>query len=110
MQGIENFRTLIYRRIILTFEKLIFLCFSFFFLGVKVLGMLVPALINFLFDESTILQANKYQKSLHDHSLQWLTKIGPQYPQVHSIIYFKCFKLISFYQFKKYYNSIYSGI
>ncbi|XP_065200390.1 HEAT repeat-containing protein 5B isoform X2 [Planococcus citri] len=48
--------------------------------GVKVLGMLVPALVGFLLEESMKFP-NKYQKSLHEHSLQWLTKIGPQYPQ-----------------------------
>lgn len=47
--------------------------------------MLVPALVNYLLEESE-KQPTKYQKSLHDYSLQWLTKIGPQYPQVSSTI------------------------
>ena len=49
--------------------------------GVKVLSMLVPALVGYLLDNTT-QQIAKHQRLLHDHSLQWLTKIGPQYPQV----------------------------
>lgn len=50
--------------------------------GIQMLGILVPILVEFLLEETSFQEANKFCKSLHEQSLQWLMKIGPQYPQV----------------------------
>ncbi len=47
-------------------------------LGVQMLTLIVPVLINFLDDAACTPQA----KMLHELSLHKLMKIGPQYPQV----------------------------
>lgn len=46
------------------------------------LTLLVPVLINYLLDGEQLQNGTKYQISLHQHSFQWLNKIGPKYPQV----------------------------
>ncbi|XP_014227190.1 HEAT repeat-containing protein 5B isoform X3 [Trichogramma pretiosum] len=49
--------------------------------GIQMLTLLVPNLINYLLEGDQFQQVNKYQISLHQHSFQWLNKIGPKYPQ-----------------------------
>lgn len=44
------------------------------------LTLLVPILISFLLDSTTIKTSNKQTAQLHEQSLQWLMKIGPKYP------------------------------
>lgn len=46
------------------------------------LKMLVPELVDCLLEGPALKEANKYCKALHEQSLNWLMKIGPQYPQV----------------------------
>lgn len=48
---------------------------------IQMLSLLVPILVDCLLEGPSLKQANKFCRALHDHSLQWLTKIGPQYPQ-----------------------------
>lgn len=67
------------------FKQKIILMFS----GIQMLSLLVPILVDCLLEGSSLKQANKYCKVLHEQSLQWLTKIGPQYPQVRQ--FFKVF-------------------
>lgn len=68
------------------------------------LTLLVPVLISYLLEGQTLNSANKYVLRLHETSLQWLMKIGPQYSQVSDIfetkkiIYYLC--LIQFQEFK----------
>lgn len=45
------------------------------------LTLLVPVLINYLAEPSKLRNLPKYQRQLHEQSLQWLMKIGPKYPQ-----------------------------
>lgn len=45
------------------------------------LTLLVPILINYLLDENKLQRGTKYQVTLHQQSFQWLSKIGPKYPQ-----------------------------
>lgn len=45
------------------------------------LTLIVPVLIAFLCDPTKLRSLTKYQRQLHDQSLQWLMKIGPKYPQ-----------------------------
>ncbi|XP_037954233.1 HEAT repeat-containing protein 5B isoform X3 [Teleopsis dalmanni] len=49
--------------------------------GIQMLTLLVPVLINFLAEPSKLRTLPKYQRQLHEQSLQWLMKIGPKYPQ-----------------------------
>ncbi|XP_034252934.1 HEAT repeat-containing protein 5B isoform X2 [Thrips palmi] len=53
--------------------------------GIQMLSLLVPVLINFLLEGPALKDASKPCQTLHERSLQWLMKIGPQYPQE-----FKC--------------------
>lgn len=53
-----------------------------FIVGIQMLTLLVPILINYLLEEEQLQQGTKYQISLHQHSFQWLNKIGPKYPKV----------------------------
>uniref|UniRef100_A0A1A9X2M8 HEAT repeat-containing protein 5A n=1 Tax=Glossina brevipalpis TaxID=37001 RepID=A0A1A9X2M8_9MUSC len=48
---------------------------------IQILSLLVPALINCLAEPAKLRILPKYQRQLHDHSLQWLLKIGPKYPK-----------------------------
>ena len=50
--------------------------------GIQMLALLVPVLISFLLEGPTLKDASKPCQNLHERSLQWLMKIGPQYPQV----------------------------
>lgn len=50
--------------------------------GIQMLSLLVPVLINFLLEGPALKDASKPCQTLHERSLQWLMKIGPQYPQV----------------------------
>lgn len=45
------------------------------------LTLLVPILISYLLESTTIKTQNKQTIQLHEHSIQWLMKIGPKYPQ-----------------------------
>lgn len=58
------------------------LCLSFLFLGIQLLTLLVPILINRLLEGPLYKEANKFCRMLHEQCLQKLMKIGPQYPQV----------------------------
>ena len=55
--------------------------FLFFFIGIQMLTLLVPILINYLLEPDQYKTKSKYCVQLHDQSLQWLMKIGPKYPQ-----------------------------
>lgn len=67
------------------------LCIFFFCLGIQILSLLVPVLINYLQDPTTSRSSttvgivvgisNKFQQQLHEFSLQLLLKIGPKYAQ-----------------------------
>uniref|UniRef100_A0A1B6GMZ3 HEAT repeat-containing protein 5A n=1 Tax=Cuerna arida TaxID=1464854 RepID=A0A1B6GMZ3_9HEMI len=46
---------------------------------IQMLSMLVPILVDYLLESPTT--ANKYSLALHEHCLQVLKQIGPQYPQ-----------------------------
>ncbi|KAE8751079.1 hypothetical protein FOCC_FOCC002164 [Frankliniella occidentalis] len=48
---------------------------------VEMLALLVPVLISFLLEGPALKDASKPCQTLHERSLQWLMKIGPQYPQ-----------------------------
>ncbi|XP_023717362.1 HEAT repeat-containing protein 5B isoform X2 [Cryptotermes secundus] len=48
---------------------------------IQMLTLLVPILVNCLVENSALKEANNFTRILHDHSLQKLMKIGPQYPQ-----------------------------
>ncbi|XP_011297784.1 HEAT repeat-containing protein 5B isoform X2 [Fopius arisanus] len=48
---------------------------------IQMLTLLVPILINYLLDENKLQRGSKYQVTLHQQSFQWLSKIGPKYPQ-----------------------------
>lgn len=45
------------------------------------LTLLVPILISYLLESTAIKTQNKFTIQLHEHSIQWLMKIGPKYPQ-----------------------------
>ena len=44
------------------------------------MGLLVPVLISLLLQPTELRTANKSHRAVHDHVLQKLTQIGPQYP------------------------------
>lgn len=46
------------------------------------LWILVPIVISYLRDSSELALAPAYVKALHEFALQWLTRVGPKYPQV----------------------------
>ncbi|XP_014207871.1 HEAT repeat-containing protein 5B [Copidosoma floridanum] len=48
---------------------------------IQILTLLVPVLINYLLEGDELQKGTKHQISLHQHSFQWLNKIGPKYPQ-----------------------------
>lgn len=50
------------------------------------LKLLVPVLVNCLLEGLELKEANKYARSLHEHCLQYLMVIGPQYPEASSIV------------------------
>lgn len=50
-------------------------------IGIQMLTLLVPILINFLLEGDKLQHGTKYQINLHQQSFQWLNKIGPKYPQ-----------------------------
>lgn len=52
----------------------------YFLTGIQMIALLVPVLIAFLYDPSKLQSLTKYQRQLHEQSLQWLIKIGPKYP------------------------------
>lgn len=54
-------------------------------IGIQLLSVLVPVLIEFLLPDANFKAINHHAKLLHEISLQWLMKIGPQYPQVRNI-------------------------
>lgn len=59
-------------------------------LGIQILTILVPALINFLIDTELTksdTSISKFRCTLNEYSLQCLLKIGPIYPQVYSLVY-----------------------
>lgn len=45
------------------------------------LTILVPILVSYLLPSAQLSTATKLRLALHEHSLQWLMKIGPRYPQ-----------------------------
>lgn len=45
------------------------------------LTLLVPLLINYLAEPTKLRTLPKFQRQLHENSLQSLMKIGPKYPQ-----------------------------
>lgn len=45
------------------------------------LTILVPILVSYLLPAAQLLTASKLRLALHEHSLHWLMKIGPRYPQ-----------------------------
>ncbi|KAJ8688360.1 hypothetical protein QAD02_024155 [Eretmocerus hayati] len=53
---------------------------------IQMLTLLVPVLINYLLEGEQLSQSTKYQVYLHQHSFQWLNKIGPKYPQEFKIL------------------------
>ncbi|CAH0385852.1 unnamed protein product [Bemisia tabaci] len=53
---------------------------------IQLLSVLVPVLIEFLLPDANFKAINHHAKLLHEISLQWLMKIGPQYPQEFKII------------------------
>ena len=44
------------------------------------MGLLVPVLISLLLQPTELKTASKSRRAVHDHVLQKLTQIGPQYP------------------------------
>ncbi|EDW59780.2 uncharacterized protein Dvir_GJ10094 [Drosophila virilis] len=48
---------------------------------IQMLTLLVPVLIGYLAEPSKLRTLPKYQRQLHEQSLNWLLKIGPKYPQ-----------------------------
>jgi len=50
--------------------------------GIQMLALLVPVLVNFLLEGPAFKDASRFCQLLHERSLQWLMKIGVQYPQV----------------------------
>lgn len=46
------------------------------------LALLVPILISFLLEPNQLRTASKFSVQLHEQSLQWLVKIGPNHQQV----------------------------
>ena len=50
--------------------------------GVQVLGLYVPALARFLLDSESLPKAPALLQTRHQHCLDKLNKVGPQYPQV----------------------------
>ena len=44
------------------------------------MSVLVPMLVSYLLDGGALKSAGKTSVQLHDHALQSLIKIGPQYP------------------------------
>lgn len=51
-------------------------------IGIHMLTLLVPILINYLLEEDKLQRGTRWQINLHQQSFQWLNKIGPKYPQV----------------------------
>lgn len=51
------------------------------FAGIHMLTILVPLLISYLIEPHEWKSSSKYSQQLHEHSLAWLKKIGPKYPQ-----------------------------
>nr|XP_037868102.1 HEAT repeat-containing protein 5B isoform X1 [Bombyx mori]XP_037868103.1 HEAT repeat-containing protein 5B isoform X1 [Bombyx mori] len=49
--------------------------------GIQLLWLLVPIVISYLREGNELSQAPPHVRTLHDFALQWLTKIGPKYPQ-----------------------------
>lgn len=49
------------------------------------LALLVPILISFLLEPTQLRNASKFCIQLHEQSLQWLVKIGPNHQQVRLI-------------------------
>ncbi|XP_038207132.1 HEAT repeat-containing protein 5B isoform X1 [Zerene cesonia] len=49
--------------------------------GVQLLWILVPIVISYLREGSALTSAAPHVRSLHEFALNWLMKIGPQYPQ-----------------------------
>jgi len=45
------------------------------------LSLLIPILVSFLKNESTIKTVSKSSELLHDEALQRITNIGPRYPE-----------------------------
>lgn len=41
----------------------------------------MPILIGYLLEPHALRTSPKYSCQLHEHSLQWLMRIGPKYPQ-----------------------------
>ena len=50
------------------------------------LALLVPILISFLLEPNQLRNASKFSVQLHEQSLQWLVKIGPNHQQVKLLI------------------------
>ncbi|XP_017860243.1 PREDICTED: HEAT repeat-containing protein 5B isoform X4 [Drosophila arizonae] len=48
---------------------------------IQMLTLLVPVLIGYLAEPNKVRTLPKYQRQLHEQSLNWLLKIGPKYPQ-----------------------------
>ncbi|XP_017967368.1 HEAT repeat-containing protein 5B isoform X1 [Drosophila navojoa] len=48
---------------------------------IQMLTLLVPVLIGYLAEPNKLRTLPKYQRQLHEQSLNWLLKIGPKYPQ-----------------------------
>lgn len=51
--------------------------------GIQMLTILVPILVSYLLPAAQLQPTpanNKLRIALHEHSLQWLMKIGPRYP------------------------------
>jgi len=66
-----------------TCVSLLMVNFSFcVIVGIQMLTLLVPILVNCLLEGPALKEANNFNRVLHDQCLQKLMKIGPQYPQV----------------------------
>lgn len=71
----------------LVISNILFFIIFYKYLGIQMLTLLVPILINYLLEGDQLQHASKYQLSLHQQSFQWLNKIGPKYPQVSKLYY-----------------------
>ncbi|XP_044766090.1 HEAT repeat-containing protein 5B isoform X1 [Coccinella septempunctata] len=57
---------------------------------IQMLTLLVPVLISYLLEGQAVKCANKYALKLHETSLQWLMRIGPQYSQEFKTLMTEC--------------------
>lgn len=62
-------------------HKLVVMVIFWFVSEVHMLGLLVPILVSLLSDSANLPKGGKITKTLHEHALQKLMKIGPKYPE-----------------------------